>query len=197
MVEQATVESRPSSSGSRRRREWLILIVLTIVGTLVMRTFLVQSYRIPSGSMERTLHGCSPNCNNDRILVNKLSYKIHAIHRGDIVVFQAAGEKWLAAVGGPDDVVKRVIGLPGDTVKCCDANGRVEVNGKPLDERYVFEDNHLEFGPVTVPKGQLWVMGDHRSDSSDSRYNGTISQKSVIGHAFMRIWPISRIHTLH
>ncbi|MDQ1486024.1 MAG: signal peptidase [Actinomycetota bacterium] len=197
MVEQATVESRPSPSRSRRRREWLILVVLTIVGTLLMRTFLVQSYRIPSGSMERTLHGCTPNCNNDRILVNKLSYKIHAIHHEDIVVFKAEGERWLAAVGGPDDVVKRVIGLPGDTVMCCDAKGRVEVNGQSLDERYVFEDNHMAFGPITVPKGQLWVMGDHRSDSSDSRYNGTIAQSSVIGHAFMRIWPISRIHTLH
>jgi signal peptidase I len=197
MVEQATVESRPSPSRSRRRREWLILVVLTIVGTLLMRTFLVQSYRIPSGSMERTLHGCTPNCNNDRILVNKLSYKIHAIHREDIVVFKAEGERWLAAVGGPDDVVKRVIGLPGDTVMCCDAKGRVQVNGQSLDERYVFEDNHLAFGPITVPKGQLWVMGDHRSDSSDSRYNGTIAQSSVVGHAFMRIWPISRIHTLH
>lgn len=177
-------------------REWLILIVLTVLGTFVLRTYIVQSYRIPSGSMEKTLHGCSPSCNDDRVLVDKLSYKLHAIHRHDIVVFQATGN-WIPVVGGREDVIKRVIGLPGDTVQCCDAQGRVELNGISQNEPYVFEDNHYVFGPVVVPKGQLFVMGDHRSDSSDSRYNGTIPQSSVIGHAFVRIWPITRIHTLH
>jgi signal peptidase I len=177
-------------------REWIILIVLTVVGTFLLRTYAVQSYRIPSGSMEKTLHGCTPGCNDDRVLVDKLSYKLHSIHRHDIVVFQATGD-WIPVVGGREDVIKRVIGLPGDTVQCCDAQGRVVLNGVSQNEPYVFEDNHYAFGPIVVPKGQLFVMGDHRSDSSDSRYNGTIPESSVVGHAFIRIWPIPRIHTLH
>jgi signal peptidase I len=177
-------------------REWVILIVLTVVGTFLLRTYAVQSYRIPSGSMEKTLHGCTPGCDDDRVLVDKLSYKLHGIHRHDIVVFQATGD-WIPVVGGREDVIKRVIGLPGDTVQCCDAQGRVILNGVSQNEPYVFEDNHYAFGPIVVPKGQLFVMGDHRSDSSDSRYNGTIPESSVIGHAFIRIWPITRIHSLH
>ena len=177
-------------------REWIILIVLTVVGTFVLRTYAVQSYRIPSGSMEKTLHGCTPGCDDDRVLVDKLSYKLHSIHRHDVVVFQATGD-WIPVVGGREDVIKRVIGLPGDTVQCCDAQGRVILNGVSQNEPYVFEDNHYAFGPIVVPKGQLFVMGDHRSDSSDSRYNGTIPESSVVGHAFIRIWPIPRIHTLH
>jgi signal peptidase I len=177
-------------------REWIILIVLTVVGTFLLRTYAVQSYRIPSGSMEKTLHGCTPGCDDDRVLVDKLSYKLHGIHRHDVVVFQATGD-WIPVVGGREDVIKRVIGLPGDTVQCCDAQGRVILNGVSQNEPYVFEDNHYAFGPIVVPKGQLFVMGDHRSDSSDSRYNGTIPESSVVGHAFIRIWPIARIHTLH
>jgi len=177
-------------------REWVILLVVTVLGTFLVRTFVVQTYRIPSGSMEKTLHGCTPHCNNDRVLVDKLSYKLHAIHHHDIVVFHATGT-WVAAVGGPEDIIKRVIGLPGDTVQCCDAQGRVTVNGVAQVEPYVFEDNHDAFGPILVPKGQLFVMGDHRGDSSDSRYNGTIPESSVIGHAFLRVWPVTRLHTLH
>jgi signal peptidase I len=177
-------------------REWVILVVMTLVGTFGIRTFVLQSYRVPSESMEKTLHGCTPHCNNDRILVNKLSYKLHGIHRRDVVVFKASG-KWAEVVGSGTDVVKRVIGLPRDTVQCCDAQGRISVNGIPQNEPYVFEDNHDPFGPVVVPKGQLFVMGDHRSRSSDSRYNGPISQSDVIGHAFVRIWPLSHLGTLH
>jgi signal peptidase I len=177
-----------------RSHEWIILIVLTVLGTFLIRTYVVQSYRIPSESMENTLHGCTPHCNNDRILVDKLSYRFHNVHRGDVVVFKATG-KWATVVNG--DVVKRAIGLPGDVVKCCDAQGRVVVNGKSLSEPCVFQDDHMPFGPVTVPKGELWVMGDHRSDSSDSRYNGPVPLSSVVGHAFMRVWPLSRIGTLH
>jgi signal peptidase I len=181
----------------RARNEWLVLLALTVVGTFLIRTFVVQSYRIPSGSMERTLHGgCDPDCNNDRILVNKLAYKLHGIHHGDVVVFKAVDPRWEEVVGGPEDVVKRVIGLPGDTVQCCDAQGRVIRNGKSLTEKYVYNDGpdpKKRFGPIVVPAGQLFVMGDHRNDSSDSRYNGTIPESSVVGRAFMRIWPLSRL----
>ena len=186
----------------RRRRariEWLVLLTLTVLVTFGLRSFVVQSFRIPSGSMETTLHGgCEPHCTQDRILVNKLAYKLHGIGRGDIVVFKATGP-WIAAIGGPGDVIKRVIGLPGDTVRCCDANGHVVVDGRSRSEPYVFVDGpdpRKEFGPITVPNGELWVMGDHRNDSSDSRFNGPIAISSVIGRAFMRIWPISRIGLL-
>jgi signal peptidase I len=184
------------STGAQWTREWLILIVLTVAGTFLIRTFVVQTYRIPSGSMEKTLHGCTPHCNNDRVLVDKVSYKLHSIHRRDIVVFQATGD-WIQVVGGKSDVIKRVIGLPGDTVSCCDAQGHVVVDGVSQNEPYVYDDNRYPFGPITVGKGQLFVMGDHRGDSSDSRYNGTIPESSVVGHAFLRVWPIPRIHTLH
>jgi signal peptidase I len=180
----------------RHGGEWLILVVLTVAFTLLLRTFVIQTYVIPSGSMERTLNGCTPSCNNDRILVDKLSYKLHSIHRGDIVVFKATG-RWEAVVGGEKDIVKRVIGIPGDTISCCN-DGRVVRNGVPLNEPYVYPAGvgNTPFNAITVPKGQLWVMGDHRNASSDSRYNGTTPINSVIGHAFLRIWPISRIHTL-
>jgi signal peptidase I len=198
----AAVAAREKAKRRRRaRNEWLVLFAITIVGTFLIRTFVVQSYRIPSGSMERTLHGgCDPDCGSDRILVNKLAYKLHGIHHGDVVVFKAVDQRWEEAVGGSEDVVKRVIGLPGDTVQCCDAKGRVIRNGKSLNEPYVYNDGRpdpkKQFGPVVVPAGQLFVMGDHRDDSSDSRYNGTIPESSVVGHAFMRIWPLSRIGLL-
>jgi signal peptidase I len=197
-TEESTGKQADAAAKSRRRsrNEWIILLVLTVAGTFLIRAYVMQSYRIPSGSMEHTLHGCMPNCNNDRILVDKLSYHLHGVGRGDVVVFKTSDQQWIQAVGGTEDVVKRVIGLPGDTVMCCDAQGRVVVNGKALNEKYVFVDGpdpKKEFGPVTVPKGDLWVMGDHRNDSSDSRYNGPITISSVIGRAFMRIWPIKRI----
>jgi signal peptidase I len=85
-----------------------------------------------------------------------------------------------------------VIGLPGDTVQCCDPLGRVEVNGVALNEPYVYQDDHHVFGPVKVPAGKLWLMGDHRSESDDSRYVGPVPEKDVIGRAFVTIWPPSR-----
>ncbi|MGH8890037.1 MAG: signal peptidase I [Acidothermaceae bacterium] len=195
-TEAASATAAANAKAHRRaRNEWIVLLVLTVVGTFLVRSYVLQSYRIPSGSMEKTLHGCTPHCNNDRILVDKLSYHLHGVGRGDVVVFKATGG-WLTAVGGPEDVVKRVIGLPGDTVSCCDSQGRVVRNGKPLTEPYVFNDGpdpKKQFAQITVPKGELWVMGDHRNDSSDSRYNGFVPISSVIGRAFMRIWPISRI----
>ena len=197
---------------ARARKEWAIIIVVTILGTFLVRSFVMQSYRIPSDSMETTLHGCT-GCNDDRILVNKLSYKLHGVHRGDVVVFKTTGI-WLQNLGH-EDVVKRVIGLPGDTVRCCDTQGRVVVNGKSIDEPYVYVDPRgvgakHEFPTaddaalpwvstvdgqlsVVVPQGELWVMGDHRNDSEDSRYNGPVPKSSVIGRAFMRMWPLSRI----
>jgi signal peptidase I len=201
----------------RRIPAWLELPLLVVVAfalALLIKAFLVQAFYIPSGSMERTL------LLNDRVLVNKVIYHFREPHRGEIVVFDARGTNFpqevtdlgppsgigrvlrpiqdLLGLGAPSSthIIKRVIGVPGDTVACCDAQGRVTVNGQGLDEPYVYENTPREsrsFGPVQVPTGRLWVMGDHRGNSSDSRVNGTIPISNVTGRAFVRIWPLSRI----
>jgi signal peptidase I len=173
----------------------------------------VQPFYIPSGSMEQTLKV------NDRVLVNKMIYHFRNPKRGEIVVFIIKGTGFaqyatplappsnIVARGvrnlenlfglGPNnsDFIKRIIGIGGDTVACCDAQGRVTVNGKALDEPYVYRDGPDEankrFGPVTVPKGDLFVMGDHRNDSEDSRVAGPFPQSKVVGQAFVRVWPIT------
>ena len=235
----------PAASGggahARRRRgekkgslwrELPVLLVIAFVLALVVKTFFVQAFFIPSGSMERTLHGC-PGCTGDRVLVNKVPYWFGQPKPGDIVVFKGPDTwtpevnlapasnwftgalRWLGqAVGvappSEDDFVKRVIATGGQTVQCCDAQGRVTVDGKALDEPYIYQNSPLingpggrAFGPVTVPQGRLWVMGDHRDDSADSRshitdkYSGTIAVSDVIGKAVVVVWPLSRFHILH
>jgi signal peptidase I len=208
-------------------RELPVLLLIAFVLALVVKTFFVQAFFIPSGSMEQTLHGCT-GCTGDRVLVNKIPYWFGEPEPGDIVVFKGpdtwtpevsvaepanwftGGLMWLGrAVGvappSEDDFVKRVIATEGQTVQCCDAEGRVTVDGEPLDEPYIFENTPLEsraFGPVTVPEGRLWVMGDHRSASADSkahvgdRYSGTIGVDDVIGKAAVIVWPVSRFGLL-
>ena len=172
-----------------------MLAVVGVLAALLARTYVVQAFYIPSGSMERTLHGCEGCSGNDRVLVDKVSYRFGSPSRGDIVVFDTKDTPY-AQEGGEKDVIKRVIGLPGDVVACCDSQGRVTVNGKSLTEPYVFEDNHASFGPRTVPGGDVWLMGDHRSDSQDSRAVGPIPEHNIVGRAFMRYWPLSRIGLL-
>jgi|SRR4051794_2472114 signal peptidase I len=204
-------------------RELPVLLLIAFVLALVVKTFFVQAFFIPSGSMEQTLHGCA-GCTGDRVLVNKVPYWFGEPEPGDVVVFKgpdtwtpeisvAEPENWVTgallwlgrAVGvappGEDDFVKRVIAVGGQTVQCCDPEGRVMVDGEPLEEPYIFENTPIEsraFGPVTVPEGRLWVMGDHRSASADSRshvgdqYGGTIGVDDVIGKAALIVWPISR-----
>ena len=214
----APAAAKPKHSGSFLR-ELPVLIAIALVLALLLKAFLVQAFYIPSGSMEQTLRV------GDRVLVNKLVYRTRGVHRGEVVVFngldsftpeiqtQPAGNavqkaaRWFSGlVGfgrlGERDFIKRVIGVPGDTVQCCDPQGRVTVNGVPLDEPYVYEDNHEPFGPVTVPKDRLWVMGDHRSQSSDSRAHlgspggGTVPESKVIGRAFVVVWPTSHARKL-
>jgi signal peptidase I len=218
--------AEPEKKGSLLR-ELPVLLAVAFVLALLVKTFLAQAFFIPSGSMEQTLHGC-PGCTGDRVLVNKVPYWFGEPEPGDIVVFEgpdtwtpeiATQEPsnwftgallWLGrAVGvappSEDDYVKRVIAVGGQTVQCCDAEGRVTVDGEPLDEPYIFEDSPIEsrvFGPVTVPEGRLWVMGDHRSASADSkahigdRYGGTVAFDDVIGKAALIVWPVNRFGTL-
>ena len=210
-------------------RELPVLLVIAFGLALLIKTFLVQAFFIPSGSMEQTLHGC-PGCSGDRVLVNKLGYRFGEPRPGDIVVFRGP-ESWapearfdepsnvvqrvLRTIGGAigvappgeKDFIKRVIAVGGQTVQCCDAQGRVSVDGRALDEPYVYTGDSLDyqpmpFGPVTVPPGRLWMMGDHRDQSADSRVHiadsdhGTISVDDVVGKAFVIVWPPSRWDTL-
>src|SRR5580693_194455 len=206
----------------RKRSFWRDLVVIVVAAlalTVLLKAFVVQVFSIPSGSMENTL------LPGDRILVSKIVYKFRPIARGDIVVFSGAGSwdapnpppsNWFAGawddavnlvgIAGPDtDYVKRVIGVPGDHVVCCNAQGKVTVNGVPLSESsYIFPGNapSLVRFNITVPAGRLWVMGDNRGDSDDSRYReadpggGTIPESAVVGRAFLIIWPFSRVSDL-
>jgi signal peptidase I len=170
---------------------WGATIAVALVVAFLLHTFVVQTFWIPSQSMEPTLHGC-PGCNDDRILVSKLSYRLHSINRGDVVVFSRP--KNLAV----DDqyLIKRVIGLPGQTVSA--SGGVVHVGATTLREPYVNPACHgtADFSAVTVPKGRLFVMGDNRCDSSDSRVFGTIAESSVVGRAFVIVWPLKRLSWL-
>jgi signal peptidase I len=193
--------------------------VIALAMALLLKTFLLQAFFIPSESMEKTLHGCD-GCTGDRVLVNKLVYKFREPHRGEIVVFSGKGTRFgkipvepphnaiqrlarnvQGALGlgsaNDSDYIKRVIGVPGDVVACC-VNGHVTVNGAELVEPYVnLEGTPIaDFGPVVVPKGRLFVMGDNRHHSADSRVNDTIPIGNVIGRAFAVFYPLSRAKRL-
>ena len=219
---------RARQGRTRRRLNWWVelisLFALALVIMLVIKTYVVQAFYIPSSSMENTLDI------GDKVLVNKLIYHFRSIDRGDIVVFNGEGS-WdppslpassdpvvrlasqfsHAVVGlfgispGVHDYIKRVIGLPGDHVACCDAQGRVTVNGVPLNEKsYLYPSNipSVTRFSIIVPPGRLWVMGDHRNVSYDSRGHmadpgrGTIPESQVVGRAFLILWPPSRFHVL-
>jgi len=212
-------KSRPQGKKSFLRELPGIVITALVISVLI-KTFLVQAFYIPSGSMENTL------LVNDRVLVNKLTDKSDEVHRGDVVVFGDPGgwlngptetngsgpAAWirdalvfvgLAPAVGEEDLIKRVIGVGGDEVACCD-QGRLTVNGVPLDEPYLFpeDDPSLEEFSVTVPKDQLWVMGDHRAVSEDSRAHreqpgkGFVPIDDVVGRAFTIVWPLDRTQLL-
>lgn len=229
--EDEDAESGPGDGGrqdegttKRKRSFWRELTVLLVVAltlAAIIRIFAVQAFYIPSSSMENTLR------TGDLVLVNKVVYHLRGIHRGDIVVFNGLGSwspgvppaapanpvsrvaHWVGTefgvTPGETDFVKRVIGLPGDHVKCCDARGRVTVNGTALTEQgYLYPRDEPSLTPfgVTVPSGELWVMGDHRSVSYDSREHrgdpggGAIPENHVIGRAFLVVWPLDRVGIL-
>jgi signal peptidase I len=204
---------KPKRSATRTAIEWGVLIVVAIIIAVVIKTFLFQAFYIPSASMEPTLKV------GDRVLVNKLSYDLHDLHRGDIVVFAAGpNQEWHRT--GIDDLVKRVIALPGETITQCETS-RVCIDGRVLDESYLPKGVTTDIpqtlpyitnskgqkvlvcdavgpkgspeGGCKVPAGKVFVMGDNRGNSSDARVNGPIKESSIVGRVFVRIWPPGRI----
>jgi signal peptidase I len=225
-AEQAATEKR-ERGGSRKRgfalflRDVALIIVAAIIISFLIKTFLIRSFYIPSESMEDTL------LVNDRIIVNQLVPDVTAIERGDVIVFTDPGGwldpvyeapkdpisgffEWLGSIVGltapdsNDHLIKRVIGLPGDHVTCCNDFGQLSVNGVALDEDpYVrLPDGVTKVSrddfDVTVPEGSLWVMGDNRWNSRDSRYNrdkpgnGFVPIDDVVGRAILISWPVER-----
>jgi signal peptidase I len=174
------------SPSTRSAIEWLAVIVGALVVALVVKTFLIQAFYIPSESMVPTLEV------GDRVLVNKLSYRTGDVERGDIVVFARPGGP------GPDgiaDLIKRVVALPGETVEGRD--GRVYVDGEALDEGYLEpEVTTSSFAPYEVPDEHVWVMGDNRGASDDSRRFKAVPLDDVVGRAFVIIWPLSEVGLL-
>ena len=208
----------------RDRQSWWdipLTIAVALGVVLLITTFLVKPFSIPSGSMENTLGV------GDRVLVNRAVYHFRAIERGDVVVFDGSDSfvpasevpkrdpftgalTWVGQSIGvvpPDstDFIKRVIGVGGDRVTCCDADGRITVNGTPLDESaylYPGDEPSTQTFDVVVPQGMLWVMGDHRSNSADSRSHmgdpggGFVPESKVVGRAMTVLWPLSNLQNL-
>jgi signal peptidase I len=165
--------------------EWLIFLAVAVAVALGVRAYVVQSYLIPSASMEPTL------MIGDRILVDKLSYHLHGVGRGDIVVFATPPKE--AANTSIKDLVKRVIGLPGDVISA--KGGRVYIDGKVLAEPWLPPGTvTMDLPRQTVPPNEYFVMGDNRSNSQDSRYFGPIPRSLIVGRAVLRFWPLSRFH---
>ena len=233
-VGEADASPEPDQASARKHgfwRELPFLILIALVLALVIKTFLVQAFYIPSASMENTLQGGPPDSHHDRVLVNKLVYRIRDPHRGEIIVFRGPpswqdtpeftggtpsnpiahffhdiGAALGVAAPSSKDFIKRVIGVGGDTVSCL--SGVLRVNGRQLDEPYLYPrsnpctGNGFDGQTVHVPPGRLFVMGDHRDESADSRAHmtdgeqGTIPIDDVIGKASLVVWPPSDWKTL-
>jgi signal peptidase I len=175
-----------SHSALRSLVEWVLVIAAALAVALVLRALLFQAYWIPSESMEPTLQ------RDDRVLVNRLSYRLHDVNRGDVIVFARPP-------GEPDtgiaDLIKRVVGLSGETIEARD--GMLYVDGRLLIEGYTADGPpFMDFGPIEVPEGHVFVMGDNRNNSRDSRYFSAIDEDSIVGRAFVLFWPLNRIGLL-
>src|SRR5687767_1803001 len=173
---------RRKRSSVKSAVEWVAIIGGAFVAALLIKTFLLQAFFIPSASMETTL------LQGDRVLVNKLSYDLHDVHRGDIVVFKRPPGEEDQQI---HDLIKRVIGLPGETIEA--REGQIYIDDKPLEEPYLDAGVSTgDFERQTVPEGKVFVMGDNRGDSKDSRFFGAIDESLIVGRAFIRVWPPSR-----
>jgi signal peptidase I len=213
----------PRRSGTAGLLRTAVLVVLLLV---LVPSFVARVYAIPSGSMETTLHGCT-GCTDDRVLVDKLTYRFSSPQPGDIVVFvrptswnnpnletapepgallgaaQSLGDRVGVRDIGRVDLIKRVIAVGGQTVSCCDARGRVMVDGVARDEPFVYLEPgfglaQAPFGPVRVPDGSIWVMGDNRNNSVDSRApgDGPVPLTDVVGRGRLIVYPFSRLGVL-
>ena len=176
--------------------DWIVTIAGAIGIVLAIKAWVVNPYRIPSSSMEPTLHcagepGCLAHL-SDRVLANRFIYHFRSPHRGEIVVFKTPkAAKTRCGAGGT--FVKRLIGLPGDTWS--EKNGYVYIDGKKLNEPYVKPDrrDHETHDPIKIPKGEYFMMGDNRASSCDSRVWGPVPRKNLIGPVFATYWPPNRI----
>jgi signal peptidase I len=180
----------PTPSRSRRNRriavEWTLIIVAAVLASVLIRTFVFQTFFIPSSSMNPTLF------KGDRIVVDKLSVEWGTINIGDMLVFKAPPDVAKDCGDPVTDLVKRVIGLPGD--RLYSKGNTIYVNGKPLDQKWsVLPNIGTPIKPTTVPSGQYFMMGDWHSNSCDSRIWGTLPRSDVIGKVFLRIWPLGSI----
>ena len=195
-------------------REVVVIVVVALALSALIRALLLQAFYVPSASMEDTLRP------GDRIIASKITTNVSGVQRGEIVVFKDPGD-WLPEPLPPasglrttlrqgltfigvlpsdsgDDLVKRVIGVGGDRVACCDAEGRIVVNGVPLDEDYIIGPTDQVRFDVSVPEGGMFVMGDNRGDSRDSRYHLDLNQGSVpvenaVGRVVLVLWPLDRL----
>ena len=181
-------ETKQASAPSKAWRGWqenLILIAIALILALFIRTFVAEPRYIPSESMYPTLY------EGDRLVVEKVSYRFQPPKTGDIVVFQPPPELQKRGYDKDQAFIKRISGVPGEILSV--SNGKVYLNGKPLQEDYIAEPPSQPFPPVKVPENQFFVMGDNRNNSNDSRYWGFLPKENIIGRAVFRFWPFDRL----
>lgn len=216
-IEDITAPDTPSAHGraprGRALLETVVVVAIALVIAALVRAFFLQAFYVPSASMESTL------LPSDRIVVSKITTTLSGPQRGEIMVFRDPGG-WLQTPPATDtgwarslrsalmfigllpsdsghDLVKRVIGLPGDRVACCDSAGRIVLNGVPLDESYITGPTDQVRFDITVPEGHMFVMGDNRANSRDSRFhldtaNGGVPLDRSVGRVVLRLWPLDR-----
>ena len=178
-------EVTPRHSRQRSVIEWLIVLVVAVTASFLIRTFVIQTFSIPSGSMNPTLW------KGNHVVVDKLSVDFGTINIGDIVVFKAPPGVKRDCGDNYTDLVKRVIGLPGD--RLTSVGNTIYVNGTPLNQKWThYTKIGVAIGRVTVPKGQYFMMGDNHVDSCDSRAWGTVPRSDIMGKVFLKFWPFSQ-----